>query len=131
MDSEDLPSVGDIYDAHDDVVERWDLSHGDTGAVLPDQRIESVLDEASAHDGPYLRAAALLRHLVNAHVFEDGNKRTAWIVARTYLLQQGLDAEPSGERAADVMRHLKRYDVGELAEWLRTGDIDETRLRER
>jgi hypothetical protein len=28
------------------------------------------------------------------------------------------------------MRHFKRYDVEELAEWLRTGDIDEARLRE-
>ena len=129
MPDEELPTITDIYDAHEDVVQRWDLSHHGTRAALPDRTIESVLDRVNDHDETYHRAAALLRYLANAHVFEDGNKRTSWVVARTYLLQQGLDVHPSGKRAATIMRHFKRYDVDELAEWLRTGDIDESRLR--
>lgn len=88
----------------DDVVQRWDLPHGDTSVVLPDRTIESVLEEAGDRDDPHRRAAALLRNLANAHVFEGGNKRTSWVLARTYLLRQGLTVEPSGERAATVIR---------------------------
>ena len=130
MVDEELPTVEDIYGTHEDVVQRWELSYHETRAVLPDRIIESVLEKASNQEKPYHRAAALLRHLATAHVFEDGNKRTSWIVARTYLLRQGLDVEPSGERAATIMRHFKRYDIDELAKWLRTGEIDESRLRE-
>jgi hypothetical protein len=77
MPDEEVPTITDIYDAQEDVVQRWDLSHHGTRAVLPDRTIESVLDRASDHEETYHRAAALLRYLANAHVFEYGNKRTA------------------------------------------------------
>lgn len=129
MSVEGFPTVEDIYGVHDDVVERWELQHEGTRAVLPDQRLTSVLDSAAEHDDPYDRAASLLRGIASAHVFEDGNKRTAWVVAKTYLRQQGRDVEPSGEPAANVLKHYKRYDTEELATWLRRGDIDTSRLR--
>lgn len=126
-----FPSVDDVYDVHDDVVARWDLSYQGTCAISPDRTLQSVLEGAASRDDPYERAAALLRKLANAHVFEDGNKRTAWITAKTYLRLRGYPTVPGGERAATVMRHFKRYDVDELAIWLKSGEIDESRLRTR
>jgi death-on-curing protein len=129
MSEGELPSVEDIYAVHEDIVERWDLTHTGTRGVLPDRTLRSVLDDAATKDDPYVCAATLLRKIASAHVFEDGNKRTAWVVAKTYLLEQGLAVDPSGEQIAVVMKHYKRYTVDELSEWLRTGRIDRSRLR--
>lgn len=129
MSETELPSVEDIQAVHEDIVERWDLDHTGTRRALPDRTLRSVLDTAAAKTDPYVRAATLLRKLASAHVFEDGNKRTAWVVSKTYLVGQGLEVEPTGEQIAVVMKHYKRYTVDELAEWLRTGTIDESQLR--
>jgi death-on-curing protein len=125
----DLPTVDDIYAVHDAVVEQWNLTHTGTRTVLPDQTLESILDDARECDDPYVSAATLLRTLATSHVFEDGNKRTAWVVAKSSLVESGRTVAPSGQRIATVMKHIKRFDVLELARWLETGEIDESRFR--
>ena len=101
----------------------------ETRAILPDQTLESILDDARDCDDPYVSAATLLRKLATSHVFEDGNKRTAWVVAKSWLVESGRPVEPSGQPIATVLKHVKRFDVLELARWLEMGQIDTSRFR--
>lgn len=53
------------------------------------------------------KAAVLLRGVVAAHAFRDGNKRTAWIACVVFLDHSGLrvrdmSAEESGQFVLDV-----------------------------
>jgi prophage maintenance system killer protein len=130
MGVEELPTVKDIHAIHEFIEEQWDLSHRGTRAVLPDQTLESILDDVRTLDGEYRRAAALLNRLADAHVYEAGNKRTAWTVAETYLNEAGHEAVPADAEAARVLLNRRRFDEAELATWLETGEIPEERFRD-
>lgn len=130
MAGEDLPTVEDIHEIHEIIEEQWNLTHRGTRAVRPDQTLQSILDEIRGLDGAYRRAAALLNRLADAHVYEDGNKRTAWTVAETYLNETGHEAVPSDEVAERVLLNRGRFDEAELTTWLETGEIPEERFRD-
>ncbi len=66
-------------------------------------------------------AAAYAFGIARNHPFVDGNKRTAWVVARVFLLLNGLDRSANDEQCYLTMLSLA---VGELsqeafADWLR------------
>lgn len=127
-DDDIFPTVDDVLAIHEDVVRDYGIPPG-TRHPLPKRPIQNALDAAREVDDPYHRAAVLLRKLANAHVFEDGNKRTAYSTARTYLKAVGETPAPSKQQRVVVMKHFKRFDVDELADRLRTGEIDTSRLR--
>lgn len=53
------------------------------------------------------RAAELLIALVKAHAFADGNKRTAWLCAVTYLNLEGFDlVEVTATEVADFVENV-------------------------
>ncbi|WP_327168172.1 type II toxin-antitoxin system death-on-curing family toxin [Streptomyces subrutilus] len=49
---------------------------------------------------PYEQAAALLHGIAANHPLVDGNKRTAWLAAATFLALNGVDLGPVDQRAA-------------------------------
>lgn len=68
-------------------------------------------------------AAAYAYGLVRGHCFADGNKRTAWVVARVFLADH--DARLAFD-PADAVRVMTRLAAGELdeaafAHWVRRG----------
>lgn len=128
--AEKLPTVEEIHAIHSLIEEQWDLDHRGTRAPLPDQTLASILDEIRRLDGPYRRAAALLNRLADAHVYEDGNKRTAWTVAETYLDQVGQEAAPADNDAERVLLNRRRFEEAELAIWLESGEIPEEKFRD-
>lgn len=44
-----------------------------------------------AYTDPYEQAAALLHGIATNHPLVDGNKRTAWLAAATFLAVNGID----------------------------------------
>ncbi|MEU9007442.1 type II toxin-antitoxin system death-on-curing family toxin [Streptomyces sp. NPDC048551] len=44
-----------------------------------------------AYEDPYEQAAALLHGIAANHPLVDGNKRTAWLAAATFLAVNGVD----------------------------------------
>src|SRR5436305_2522405 len=57
-------------------------------------------------------AAALMESLANNHRFLDGNKRTAFAAAHTFLLLNGLDLEVSSNSAFDFV--IRSFSAGEF-----------------
>jgi death on curing protein len=111
-----------VYAVHD----RQIAEHGGLEGVRDQGAVDSALDRPrnlagyGAPDAADL-AAAYASGLLRNHGFADGNKRTAWIVARLFLADNGfrlafdkLDAIRTTEQAA-----AGTLGEPELAEWFR------------
>lgn len=100
-----------------------------TRVAAPRLDLRELLAEAEELDGVYHRAAFLLRRLITAHFFEDGNKRTAWTTTWIYLERHGLRPANQDESVERVLRRIRRYEIEEIADWLETGELDRDRLQ--
>ncbi|MFF3684999.1 type II toxin-antitoxin system death-on-curing family toxin [Streptomyces sp. NPDC002187] len=71
----------------------------------------------SAYEDAYEQAAALLHALATNHPFVDGNKRTAWLAAATFLAVNGVDlADADKDAAYDLVIDVASGATAELAE---------------
>ncbi len=66
-------------------------------------------------------AAAYAYGLTRNHAFADGNKRTAWVVARVFLADNGIRLNFEKAAAVHIMENLASGAVTEpdLAKWFR------------
>jgi death on curing protein len=66
-------------------------------------------------------AASYAFGIARNHAFLDGNKRTAYVVCRLFLVQNGVDMMASSDERYSVFLGLAAGTVSEaeLAEWLR------------
>jgi long-subunit acyl-CoA synthetase (AMP-forming) len=102
----------------------------DPGATVVVVEDRDLLEEVDGYEGTHTRAAALLRKIITAHYFEDANKRTGWATTRKYL-ENHREAPADRERVERVLRNIRSFSVEEIAEWLKTGEIDEKRFHPR
>lgn len=123
------PTPEQIIATHQEVEKEYNLKYTGTRVAAPKLKLKRILQEGNDHETLYLRAAFLLRKLSTSHLFEDGNKRTAWLTTRKYLDEYGEEPADRGPETAHVLRRIRRYNIKELAEWLETVEIDESRLR--
>lgn len=67
-------------------------------------------------------AAAYAYGVARNHPFTDGNKRTAWVLARLFLTLNDISIAFRPEEAIDAVLQLAAGELGEkeLAEWFRT-----------
>ena len=71
-------------------------------------------------------AAAYAHGITTNHPFLDGNKRTAFVVCRTFLLLNGKDMSTSREEKYLTFLRLAQGDLSEedLAAWIRDRLVD-------
>ena len=102
--------------------------HGGLEGVRDQGGLESAVASPRnlfAYGSPPPDVAALAAQYVFAiacnQVFLDGNKRTAWVICRTFLLVNGHDLQASQEEKYTVMIKLstRQIDAAALAEWIR------------
>ncbi|WP_049996123.1 Fic family protein [Halococcus sediminicola] len=132
--TENLPTPDEILAMHDEIEAEYDLKYKGVRAAAPKGKLrQNVIEPAREYDDPWHRAAVLLFGIQSVHVFEDANKRTAWAVTMEYLDEQGLDVELPQDTAVieRIVRRAGLFDTDALAEWLETGEIDESKLPER
>lgn len=83
--------------------------------------------DAEAFPSVYQKTAALLHGLASRQIFEDGNKRTAWVVANAFLEANGVDLghiHPSHSNMfvrAVAVDHTIEND--EIAEWFQIAEL--------
>ena len=132
--TDDLPSPEQILAMHEEIEEEYDLKYPGVMKTAPKTKLRrEVIEPAEEQEDPYHRAAVLLFGIQSVHVFEDANKRTAWAVTMEYLNDQGLavDFKQDDNVIERIVRRAGLFDTDELAEWLETGRIDESKLPER
>jgi len=59
-------------------------------------------------------AAVYMIHLASNHAFVDGNKRTAWVAAKTFLRINDVVVRP---RQVDVVETMLGIASGEIRDW--------------
>jgi len=111
-----------IYAIHD----RQLAEHGGPEGVRNKGLVESALarpQNLAAYESPDAAdlAAAYAYGLATNHGFVDGNKRTAWIAARVFLADQGLQLSFEKTAAVITMERGAAGDMSEfdLAAWFR------------
>lgn len=67
-------------------------------------------------------SASLAKGLAQNHAFVDGNKRTAWFVARSFLLANGVDVVADEDVVVENMVKLADHSMSEeqFSGWLKT-----------
>ncbi|QFS89957.1 Toxin Doc [Mycobacterium sp. THAF192] len=75
-----------------------------------------------AYPDLFTKAAALVQSLARNHALVDGNKRTAWAAAWTFLFINGIELSPDFDvdRAEDFMNSVATQGDLELVELART-----------
>jgi death-on-curing protein len=110
------------YAVHD----RQLAEHGGLDGVRDKRAVESALArpqnlDVYANADAAALAAAYAYGLARNHGFADGNKRTAWVVARLFLADNGYRLRFDPVDAVRTMEMVASGDLGEaeLANWFR------------
>jgi death-on-curing protein len=113
-----------VFAVHD----RQIAEHGGLPGIRDLGAIESALARPRnlmAYGAPDVAglAAAYAFGLARNRGFADGNKRTAWVVARLFLLDNGATMRIDRADAVITMMRLAEgaLEEGSLAEWFRRG----------
>lgn len=124
------PTVQDILTAHEVVKEksrvRTDGFRSSQGSGL--DNIQDVLEEARQENDLYRAAAIYLQRLIEKHPFQDGNKRTAVMVADRFLEENNEVFQPHKVQETEEIYDVIKWDLNsmktrEIAHWLRTGEL--------
>ncbi|KTE21257.1 death-on-curing protein [Sphingopyxis sp. H050] len=108
------------------VHDRQLAEHGGIAGVRDPGMLESALARpvnqwAYGEDDPAKLAAAFAFGIARNHPFGDGNKRTAWVLARLFLAINGHNLRFEAQDAIDAMLALAAGTLSEaaLADWFR------------
>lgn len=113
-----------VYAVHDIQLSR----HGGLDGVRDKNAVESALsrpEQLQVYGQPppdaAQLAAAYVYGLARNHGFSDGNKRTAWLVARVFLADNDVDLKFSEIDAIRAMESVASgsLDEQQLADWFR------------
>ena len=106
------------------------LEEGETHALNPGSDLDGALNRPKGYfhyqgvRSLYELAALYAVALVEAHAFQDGNKRTALLAIRAFLRANDMDFDYGSydEQAAELMTGIATGDVEreELVDWIRS-----------
>ena len=123
-----------VYPSVDKVIEFNALSlsvisikKSDAAKVLSFSKVEAAIDSCRKAKGSVLdKAVVLLKGLVQAHAFASGNRRTAFVATKYFLVMNNkrLGVKDS-EKNAKVLLGIREYFYSdeEIKEWLKNGKI--------
>lgn len=80
-----------------------------------------TFDEKELHQSPVNKAAALIESIVINHPFVDGNKRTGYVVMRSFLIANGFDIKATQKEKYDFVIDIASGNIRleEIIEWLK------------
>lgn len=123
------PSVNRMIEYNVLAISVIKVKKADQAKILSRGKLEIILEEVIQLDGDlYDKAVFLLKTLIQAHAFASGNRRTAFIVMKDFLIQNGLRCNvPDLPEQARVMTGIREgyYSDQEIKEWLQHGKIKE------
>lgn len=105
------------------------IKKADTSKVLSLHKIDEAIEECKETDGDiYDKAVSLVTGLVKKHPFASGNRRTAFIAVKDFVLLNnakfGIKDDPINAR---VMLGIREnfYSKEEIKEWIHHGKVRE------
>lgn len=123
------PTVERIIEYNALAITFFRVKKADKAQVLVKERIVGLVDECKELNGDiYDKAAFLLKSIIKLHPFASGNRRTAFIVAKDFLTENGAKFNVKDDPAqARVMTGIREgyYSEEEIKEWIKYGKIRE------
>jgi death on curing protein len=125
-----------IYPSEDKVIENNFLilqiikvKKADQSKVLSHSKIREIIEECENNKGDiYDKAVILLRGLIKKHPFSSGNRRTAFVTTKEFVLNNNhsfkIKDDPSYARTMLGIRE-DFYSDDELKYWIKNGKIRE------
>lgn len=127
----EYPELGDFIDAHELAGHVSEIRTPGFKRSKEDgiRKLASIVNDSQDFDDPYRLAAFILIETINRHAFNDGNHRTAWIVAKQVLRRNGKkmhieDIKSLEEIERDLKSEVKFKDVDQVTNWIREGDFE-------
>jgi death-on-curing family protein len=125
------PSIEEVQYYNTIAIEMFRKSKHDQAKTINNHFIENVLDTVKdTGEDLYDKAAILLFELTHIHAFESGNKRTAFLTTKKFILQNdGKFNIPDTTDNARIMIGIREqyYSLEEIREWIENGRIKEFR----
>ncbi|PNX52660.1 MAG: hypothetical protein BV458_08460 [Thermoplasmata archaeon M9B2D] len=121
------PTVEEIQYNNTIAIEMFRRSKHDQAKTISVSFIKKVLDTVRLTPGDiYDKAALMLLELTRIHAFESGNKRTAFLSTKKFVIINGERFRiPDRESNVKVMIGIreKYYTPKEIKEWIKHGKI--------
>ena len=121
------PSVEQIIEFNVLVLELIKAKKADRAEVKSKIKILHAIEACKEDIGNiYKKAAVLLLELVRMHPFASGNRRTAFIVTKDFLLENNaIFMVPNDASNARILLGVREgfYTSEEIADWLKHGKI--------
>jgi len=105
------------------------IKKADRSEVLSYGKLSRVIEDCKELEGDlYDKAALLLKGLVQAHAFASGNRRTAFLITKDFLVENNskfvIQDDPKNARVLQGVRE-GFYTQEELKNWIENGKIRE------
>lgn len=113
-----------VVAVHDRQIARHGGASGQRDRALLEMGCARAMNLAADRDADFAQiASAYASGISKAHAFVDGNKRTAFVTAVTFLRLNGISFRPSPVEGVRMMEDLAAGKVSEsdFARWLSSG----------
>lgn len=106
------------------LIERFGGAHGIRDKQLLDSALKrpyQTFDGQDLYLSPIEKAAALLESIVKNHPFNDGNKRTGYVLARLLLMDENLTIHTSQQEKYEFVISISTGNLNfdQIKEWLK------------
>jgi death-on-curing protein len=117
-------SIKEVEEIHKTLIRLFGGSDG----IRDFESLESSLsrpfhtfNKKELHQSPINKAAALIESIVINHPFVDGNKRTGYVVMRSFLIANGFDIKASQKEKYDFVINIAsgKIKLEQIIEWLK------------
>jgi len=121
------PTVEEIQYNNIIAIEMFRRSKHDQAKTINVSFLQKVIDVVkAAPEDMYDKAALLLLELTRIHAFESGNKRTAFLTTKNFVITNGERFRiPDKENNVKIMIGIREnyYTQKEIKEWIKHGKI--------
>jgi len=125
----EYPSVDKIIEFNLLALSVIKVKKSDSAKVLSRAKLLGVVNSTKSFEGDlYDKAVVLLKGIIQAHAFAIGNRRTAFISTKYFLVMNnkkiGVIDDPENARVMLGIRE-EYYSNAKIKEWLKNGKIKE------
>ncbi|NCO55066.1 MAG: hypothetical protein COS14_00855 [Bacteroidetes bacterium CG02_land_8_20_14_3_00_31_25] len=105
------------------------IKKADKSEVLSYKKIQEIINGCELMDGDiYDKAVYLIKESIKKHAFASGNRRTAFIITKHFLLLNKVEFNIKDEpEYAKIMTGIREnyYSDNEIKNWIKYGNIRE------
>ncbi len=114
----------EVEKIHNILIEKFGGAKGirDAGALESAiKRPYQTFDGKDLYPNPVAKAAAIFESIISNHPFVDGNKRTAYVLMRLILLENGFDIITNQDEKFDFVIKAARGELkfDQISKWIK------------